>query len=165
MRRPATTIATVGLVLLAAACGASPSSMGPGGVTYAAGPTSSQAASSGPLAFARCMRSHGVPNFPNPNRSGYFPKATIARIVARNPHYQAAYRVCGHLLPNGSQQAASSGPLAFARCMRAHGVPNFPNPNRNGYFPKARVYRIAANNPHYQAAYRACGHLLPNGGS
>jgi hypothetical protein len=101
VRKPAATIAAAGLVLLAA-CGASPSSMGPGGVTYAAGPTSSQAATSGPRAFARCMRSHGVPNFPNPNRSGYFPKATIARIVARNPHYQTAYRACGHLLPNGS---------------------------------------------------------------
>jgi hypothetical protein len=122
-------------------------------------------ATSGSFAFARCMRAHGVPAFPNPNRSGYFPKATIARIVARNPHYQTAYRACGHLLPNGSQQAATSGPLAFVRCMRAHGVPNFPNPNRNGYFPKATVARLAASNPHYQAAYRVCGHLLPNGSS
>jgi hypothetical protein len=111
------------------------------------------------------MRSHGVPNFPNPNSSGYFPKARVFRIAARNPHYQAAQRACEHLLPNGSEQAATAGPRAFARCMRAHGVPSFPNPNRSGYFPKATVARLAAGNHHYRAAYRACGHLLPNGGS
>jgi hypothetical protein len=101
MRRPTATITVAGLILLAAAGGASPSSIRPGGVTYAAGPTSSQAATSGPLAFARCKRSHGVPHFPNPNRSGYFSKAKVARIAARNSHYHAAHRACEHLLPKG----------------------------------------------------------------
>jgi hypothetical protein len=99
-RQPTATIAIAGLVMLAA-CGVIPSSIGLGGVTYAAGPTSSQAASAGPLAYARCMRAHGVPNFPNPNSNGYFPKARVYRIAARNPHYHAAYRACRHLLPNG----------------------------------------------------------------
>ena len=64
-RAAAAIIATAALALLAAACGGSPSSTGPGGSSNAGGPASSQAA----VAYARCMRSHGVPDFPDPDSS------------------------------------------------------------------------------------------------
>jgi hypothetical protein len=54
-------------------------------------------------------------------------------------------------------------PLAFSHCMRAHGVPTFPDPNSSGVWPKDKVY-LAAGNPSFASAERVCGHLLPDGG-
>jgi hypothetical protein len=49
--------------------------------------------------------------------------------------------------------------------MRSNGVPNFPDPRRvGGRSLKLTVQRLAASNPRFQAAQRACNHLLPNGG-
>jgi hypothetical protein len=44
--------------------------------------------------------------------------------------------------------------------MRSHGVPNFPDSNSSGVWPKGQV-EPAAGNPRVQTATRACGHLLP----
>jgi hypothetical protein len=52
--------------------------------------------------------------------------------------------------------------LAFSRCMRAHGLRNWPNPNSNGNFP-ASTKQIAATNHRFRAAWTACHHLLPAG--
>jgi hypothetical protein len=53
--------------------------------------------------------------------------------------------------------------LAFARCMRAHGVAH-PNPDRNGDFqltPKQeRAMRASATPAQHEAAEKACFHLL-----
>ena len=59
-------IATVVLAVLAAACSsASPSSTGSGGSA---------------VGYSHCMRSHGVPNYPDPNSSGQLPKGDPQRI-------------------------------------------------------------------------------------
>lgn len=116
---------TVGLALLAAACGSGPSSGGPGG---------SAAASVSPgLAYARCMRAHGVPDWPDPGSSGIEPAST-KQIAASSPRFPAAQAACVHLLPNGGQQtqaqilADQRNAVRFAGCMRSHGVPNWPDP-------------------------------------
>jgi hypothetical protein len=58
-----------------------------------------------------------------------------------------------------------NGLVAFSRCMRSNGMPNFPDPERvGGRSLKLTVQRLAASNPRFQAAQRACNHLLPNGG-
>jgi hypothetical protein len=60
---------------------------------------------------------------------------------------------------------AQNALVAFSRCMRSNGVPNFPDPQRvGGRSLKLTVQRLAASNPRFQAAQRACNHLLPNGG-
>jgi hypothetical protein len=48
--------------------------------------------------------------------------------------------------------------------MRSHGVANFPDPNSAGVLPKLQIAQIAAGDPHFEPAHRACGHLLPGGG-
>jgi hypothetical protein len=53
--------------------------------------------------------------------------------------------------------------LAFARCMRSHGVPNFPDLNSSDKFPGAQ--QLGVSSSQYQAAMNACQHLLPNGGN
>jgi hypothetical protein len=101
--------ATAGLALLAAAC-ASPSSTGPGGSSNAAMAANIQSTNSEKtLAYSRCMRSHGVPNFPDPDSSGSLP-ASAKQIGASNLRFDAAQTACRHLLPNSSQPPYAKPP-------------------------------------------------------
>src|SRR5215472_4555615 len=63
LRRTAALAAMALIALLATACAGGPSHDSATG-----GPTREQAA----LAYARCMRSHGVPGFPDPDSNGDF---------------------------------------------------------------------------------------------
>jgi hypothetical protein len=84
------------------------------------------------IAFARCMRSNGVPNFPDPNGSGGFP--VRGGFDPQSPAVNAGRAKCRQLLPPGP----GSGPppsrqtlakfLKIARCMRQRGVSDFPDP-------------------------------------
>jgi hypothetical protein len=88
-RRPGVLAA---IALLTAACSGSPGSHG-----AQRGSTATQ--SSGALAFSRCMRSHGVPYFPDPSRGG-IPKESPQQLGVSGSQYQAALNDCQHLLPN-----------------------------------------------------------------
>ena len=87
--------------------------------------------------FAQCMRSHGMPNFPDPSVA---PRAFKNAFNTHSPVFQPAYTACGHLMPAGhatnqntaSTQAQTVGLLAFARCLRSHGFPSFPDPTSSG---------------------------------
>src|SRR5579863_502940 len=85
------------------------------------------------IAYARCMRAHGVRNFPDPNSQGDFPdfRSDVSKQTS-----VAAQHACQHLLPKGGN-AGSGGPtppiktefsLKVAECLRTHGFPNFPDP-------------------------------------
>lgn len=118
------------LLLLTAACGGGSASGGTGSSGGAgAEPSASSAAR---LAFAQCVRAHGVPNYPDPGANGQEP--ANAKTLARNsPQFPAASRACAHLIPSGGQESASQiqadqrNDARFANCMRTHGVPNFPD--------------------------------------
>ena len=138
-------IATAVLALLAAACsGGSRSSAGSGGAPNAGGSSSSPSA----VAYSACMRSHGVPNYPDPDSSGQLPKTSAQRLGVSTSQLQGAQQACQHLLPNAGgsleQQteqciSTSNCPPAlvqqiltaerkFAQCMRSHGLPHWPDP-------------------------------------
>jgi hypothetical protein len=136
-RTAAAIIAAAILALLAACSGsASPAGGSPG----AGGSANSPSA----VAYSACIRSHGVPNFPDPPSSGGLPKASAQELGVSSSQLQAAQRACQHLIPTtgGSiQQCETTGdcPQAlvqqamnvmrkYSRCMRAHGVPNWPDP-------------------------------------
>ncbi len=174
--RPARTaagvIATVGLALLAAACGGSPGShVAQLGSTTTKSSTSSPSANSQQvLAFSRCVRAHGVPNFPDPNSSGVLPKRQVAQLTAGNPQFPAAHRACEHLLPDGGQptqaqvQQAWNDMRNFARCMRSHGVPNWPDPAPTSQQDQRPFFHlpdsIDPNAPQITTKIRACQHVL-----
>ena len=146
--RPTTVavIAMAALALLAAACSGSPSSAGSGVSPHAAGSSSSPSA----VAYSACMRSHGVPNFPDldPGSGGAIPKADAQRLGVSTSQLQGAQQACQHLLPNAGgsleQQteqciSTSNCPQAlvqqiltaerkFAQCMRSHRLPHWPDP-------------------------------------
>jgi hypothetical protein len=170
-------IATVGLALLAAACGGGNNSGSPGVANVASSTSASSSASSspsnGPLAFSQCMRSHGVPNFPDPNGSGGIPKETAQQLGVSSSQHQTAQTACAHLLSNsgGVSQAEiqqmMSGMRRFAGCMRSHGVSNWPDPStdRAGYPIFYLQGKIDENSPQLVTKIHACQHLLPQSGS
>jgi hypothetical protein len=85
------------------------------------------------------MRSHGVPNFPAPTSPDEF-KHDMSASSASSPAFQSAQTACQHLLPSGSpprqtlaqRHAQTVAGMAFARCLRSHGFPSFPDPNSSG---------------------------------
>ncbi len=87
------------------------------------------------LAFAKCMRSNGMSNFPDPSGSGGFRFRRGAGINPSSPAFKAAQAKCKKFQPGGGP---GSGPppsaqvlahwLNVAQCMRRHGVPEFPDP-------------------------------------
>jgi hypothetical protein len=155
-------IVTVGIALLATACGGGSTSSAAGGSSTTGRSTQYEQA----LAYAQCMRTHGVPNFPDPNSKGQFiiqngPSSVPGVSISQA---QPALRACRHLAPNGGQisqaqraQAASQS-LKFTRCMRSHGVPNMPDPSSNGGID---LRGIDPNSPQFQSAQRACRSLNP----
>jgi hypothetical protein len=90
------------------------------------------------IAYAKCMRSNGVPNFPGPKPEGGFLFNATARIDPSSPAFKAAQAKCRKLLPSGGPPGpgSSTSPspqtlarfLRIARCMREHGVYDFPDP-------------------------------------
>jgi hypothetical protein len=158
---------------LVAACGGSPGSHVAQLGSTAARSTSSSTPSAhqnDAVAFARCMRSEGVPNWPDPNSSGAFDKSklTTRELGAGNSQLQAAQSACTHLLPNGGsgpiaaqvQQMRALG-LRYSRCVRSHGVPNFPDPGSDGRIPDPASVGINQGSPKFEAANRACGKYRP----
>ena len=157
------------LSLLAAGCGGggggSPSVASVASTTTAASTPTSQ---SGLLAFSQCMRSNGVPNFPDPQRfAGGNVKLTIHQLGSSSPHFDAAMTACNHLLPNGgggSQQTAQQArtqladELSFARCMRSHGVARFPDPTAQGHLSVEMVQAqgIDVHSPAVLRVVQAC---------
>jgi hypothetical protein len=113
------------------------------------------------------MRANGVPSFPDPDSSGKLPNATVQQLGVSNSRYQAATRTCQHLLPNGSNgptpaqvQLYRNTMLIYARCMRAHGLNDFPDPDSRGRLDIGPGTDVPVDTPQFQTAFRACKHLL-----
>ena len=147
------------LAVSAAACG------GPGGSPGSGGGTGRQTSG---LRFAQCMRAHGVSNFPDPTGG----MVNLSGINQNSPQFQHAAGICGRSAgPNPSQQAQNQAKgLEFARCMRAHGVPNYADPTTNGQggitsHVSGGSGGPGPKSPVFQTAVRACRSLLPGGGN
>jgi hypothetical protein len=51
------------------------------------------------LTFAQCMRSHGVPKFPDPKAGGALALGTKAGVDPNTPQFKAAQQTCQKLVP------------------------------------------------------------------
>jgi hypothetical protein len=150
--------------LLATACGGSPSSTQSG--------TGEAASSTSAVAYSQCVRAHGIPGFPDPDSSGQISKQAILQLHVSDSLLSAATNACANLNPNQPPSAAQqrqqlAEDVAFAQCMRAHGLPKFPDPtNDNGRV--AFVISVSQDgfDPHSAqvlAKARQCQHVLPAG--
>ena len=160
-RTVAAGIAVAALALLAAACD---------GTSHPSSSNGSGSANSADLAYARCERTNGVPTFPDPTSTG-FPKATLAQLAASNPRYSAASHKCAHLLQSGSGpteaqlQQEWTGMTNFARCMRSHGMANWPDPTPYPPDPSRATFELPSSiQPTAQviSTMHVCLRLVPN---
>jgi hypothetical protein len=141
-------IAAGGLTLVTAACGGSDISPPGGGSTY------QQA-----QAFAECVRTHGVPLWPEPDSSGRFAKSKLSpqQLGTGSLRIAAAERACKSLLSTyvatGHPSHVIAEALRFSRCLRGHGATNFPDPQSNGAIV---IPHAMENSPAYLAALNVC---------
>jgi hypothetical protein len=64
------------------------------------------------LKYAQCMRSHGVPKFPDPKAGGAFSLGTKAGVDPNTPQFKAAQQTCQKLVPGSPIVAAPTAPPA-----------------------------------------------------
>jgi hypothetical protein len=161
-----TVLVLLGCVLLVA-CGSTGQPSGT--ATGAANPTSG--GSDPALQFARCVRSHGVPNFPDPKSGGGI--QIPDNINPESPSFRSARQACKQFLPDrapprGTSAQDRAAALNLSLCMRKHGVPQFPDPAfsppRNAQavlVMRGMVFAIPTSvnpkSPAFQRASRACG--------
>jgi hypothetical protein len=94
--------------------------------------TPASAGSDPAVQYARCLRSHGLPSFPDPSLG--HPLTIPPGVDTQAPAFRAAQQACAKLIPNGNStgnEAASRNAelVKLARCMRANGVPTFADPS------------------------------------
>ena len=168
---PLRTARRIVLLLLAAtllgsaACGAAPASSSTGN---GAPPSSLSKA----VAYSACMRAHGVVKYPDPTGTGQIAKESPAQLGVSGPRYETAARACQNLAPVTSQGRAQSevrqewsGMLAFARCMRAKGVPNWPDPTPYPQYPDEPTFLMPSSlHPTAQVVAKMyeCQRLVPH---
>jgi hypothetical protein len=150
--------AVAGVALLVAACGGGSGSSDAG-----------QSAYQKTVAYSQCMRAHGEPGFPDPQANGNL------LINGRKDHLNPALmnkanQACQHLLPPhkpltaAQQRQDTAQALKYVACMRAHGLPNFPDPQVSSQgIEFSGPPGVGPNSPVFQAAMRACKKLLPGG--
>ena len=130
--------------------------------------------------FAACMRAHGVTNFPDPQPGGGFNFSS--NLDVSSPAFQAANKACGDEAPGAiAPPKASEHQKALAvkasKCMRAHGITQFPDPTESPPNPAALgsgevafgrggmfwvVRGSDVHSPAFDSAAQKCG-MLPRG--
>jgi hypothetical protein len=181
-RAAAAVIATACLAVLAAACGGSGSPTGSGSPNAGGSRTSASY-----VAYSACMRSHGVPNYPDPDSSGSLPKPDAHHLGVSSSQLRATQQACQLLLPKTGRainaesiskcmmaddcpqalvQQVLTEERSFAQCMRSHDVPNWPDPTID---PEGRpVFAVSISkdgfnpySPPIWAKGNDCSHLMP----
>jgi hypothetical protein len=160
--------ALLAIVLLATACEGGPSGPGVAGQGASSTPSASPSGDrrDAELAYARCMRGHGISDFPDPQPGGG-PIQVGPGSNWNTPQFNAADDACKSLLPIPSaeeQQQEFEDMLRFAQCMREHGIADFPDPTpgEGGGLNAEPGSDLDPNNPQFQAANEACGGLFPD---
>jgi hypothetical protein len=68
--------------------------------------------------------------------------------------------------PSAEGATASPSAVGYSHCMRAHGVPNYPDPPSGGPAPNADPQQLWISTSQLQAAQRSCRYMYPgNGGA
>jgi hypothetical protein len=146
--------------------------------TVTNGANASSSRSNPALQFAQCMRAHGVTNFPDPSATGGIQLAPGSN--PQSPAFETAQKACSKYLPNKGQPPVTSAAdhakaVAFSKCMRTHGEPEFPDPLSS---PPRGATRVLAfhgmsfaigsglnpRSPAFQQAASDCGVHLPGFG-
>lgn len=157
-----------------AACGSASSSSTSASAGGTAVASTASARYQARLAFAKCMRAHGV-NVPDPSPNGGPALGGDGggfRALRSSPNFQAANQACASLrakafgLPNltPAQRAQFRQDLVkFAQCMRSHNI-DIPDPTTSGgggFGTFRQIPPSQRNSPAFQSAFKACSSSLP----
>jgi hypothetical protein len=154
-------------VLLAVAAAITLLTSGCGGGSAPADATPSSPAAMA-LAYAQCMRDHGVPKYPDPtiNGNSIGSAVNVNALGVSQSVLLAAQNACKSLSPqnfvppgfNAAQNTAQAE--KYAQCLRAHGVPDFPDPGADGFFTVPAGINLQG--PTFEAASKACQSVAPH---
>ncbi len=118
--------------------------------------------------FAQCLRSHGLPDLPDPQVSGGeltwgSDNQAVKDGLSGSQAAQDACRPILDRLPATAHHGASYSAadiqhlIQFAQCLRQHGVPEWPDPKADGTFPlRGTPLEREGKSPRMQAAIQAC---------
>jgi hypothetical protein len=124
------------------------------------------------LAFSKCMRAHGLSEFPDPGGSsgsaGSGAQVSIlgvhvpSTINIHAPAFRSAMKLCIKQATGGQPPRATAAQrraaLDFSRCMRRHGVPDYPDPVfKNGGIGEAPPPSMSPTAPALLRAQKLCG--------
>ncbi len=151
-------VAAVGVVLLLAGC--------------SSGPGPSQSRRENPdvkpddiMRVINCFRAHGLPDFPDP---AYDPNDGRWHYPGNQPTVpEETRRACASVMPHTTPaspipSARLNDLLGYAKCMRAHGMPQWPDPAIDGTF--RFVNPPSKGDPNLRAADAACSRYLVSSG-
>ncbi len=163
--RAAVGVGLVMVVLLAGLAGCSAS----GGSAAATTTTSGQQNAVAVLReFVRCARANGMPNLPD-LKLGSNGEVSVPEGTPEPP--KSVERACKSIwerLPASATgdterpAANMQALLRFARCMREHGMADFPDPQADGRFPLPQSMQRQGKTPSFLRAMQACRQLNPN---
>jgi hypothetical protein len=117
-------------------------------------------------AVVQCLRAHGVPDFPDPvydTSDGRWHYGDYRQDIP-----QSAQQACRHLDPSAVRpsppvpQAQFQELLKLARCVRQHGMANWPDPTPQGQFQLTP--QLSPKLPAVRNAVDACRKYLPSTG-
>ena len=120
-----------------------------------------------------------------PPRRARPPAIRIAAAILTTAVMALLAAACGSPSPAGTGSPSAAGPansstaagsaagtsataqsaVAYSQCMRADGVPKYPDPASGGQLPKGDAQAFGVSDSQFQAAQHTCQHLLPTGGS
>ena len=117
------------------------------------------------VAYSRCMRTHGVPDFRTPRSADRQWRRRRSEHPGKrdaSPAFKTAQQACAKLAPGGEGDGGGAAPVTsqqhreimqFAATMRAHSVPGFPDPDATGIF---HLVNINTNAPAFTTATQKC---------
>jgi hypothetical protein len=145
------------LAVVAAGCGGSHGNT--------AAPTASRSPAAAWHRVVLCARAHGMPNLPDPQISAEGKAVFPSGLDIPQQTRRACQSLYDRLVPNGQNDAPTRAQLAallrFARCMRGHGIADWPDPRPDGTFvPDTRLSHSLKSA--FRGQLMTCEHLNPD---
>ena len=119
------------------------------------------------LKFAQCMRENGVEKFPDPDANGGTRIAVGPDSGIDPEEFEAASKKCEQYredirpqLSEAEQAEFKEKALEHSRCMREHGIENFPDPQFSGDGKVTMALKrgeVDPEDPDFKAAEKECG--------
>ncbi|MEV4643073.1 hypothetical protein AB0J80_37615 [Actinoplanes sp. NPDC049548] len=119
-----------------------------------------------PVAYAKCMRENGVANFPDPDKNGQVRLDPNSGVDQDSPEFRQAQDACKQYIGSAAKVKddpasawSTADKLKYTACMREHGLPSFPDPDKNGQVMLPR--NVDPQSEQFKSADAACAQYKP----